>query len=71
MLHCQADVAVLDYNLSIKERLAVLVAAIMNRIDGVRMSDCCLQGIQPCKCKVEEHRWIVNQVFRLLGLTKE
>jgi len=23
-----------------------------------RMSDCCLQGIQPCECKGEGHRWI-------------
>ena len=30
----------------------------------VRMSDCCLQGIQPCECKGEEHRWVGNQVFR-------
>jgi hypothetical protein len=30
----------------------------------VRMSDCCLQGIQPCKCKGEGHQWAGNQVFR-------
>ncbi len=30
----------------------------------VRMSDCWLQGIQPCKCKGEGHSWIGNQVFR-------
>ncbi len=42
-----------------------------NGVMGVRMSDCCLQGIQPCKCKGEEHRWVGNQVFRWLGLTKE
>jgi hypothetical protein len=30
----------------------------------VRMSDCCLQGIQPCECKGEGHRWVGNQVFR-------
>jgi hypothetical protein len=29
----------------------------------VRMSDCCLQGIQPCKCKGEGHQWIDNQVL--------
>jgi hypothetical protein len=37
----------------------------------VMMPDCCLQGIQPCECKGEGHRWIGNQVFRWLGLTKE
>jgi len=30
----------------------------------VRMSDCCLQGIQTCECKGEGHRWVGNQVFR-------
>jgi hypothetical protein len=30
----------------------------------VRMHNCCLQGIQPCGCKGEGHRWIGNQVFR-------
>jgi hypothetical protein len=30
----------------------------------VRMPNCCLQGIQPCGCKGEGHRWIGNQVFR-------
>jgi len=30
----------------------------------VSMSDCCLQGIQPCECKGEGHRWVGNQVFR-------
>jgi len=29
----------------------------------VRMSDCCLQGIQPCKCKREGHQWVGNQVL--------
>ncbi len=30
----------------------------------VGLSDCCLQGIQPCKCKGEGCQWIGNQVFR-------
>ncbi len=25
---------------------------------SVSMSDCCLQGIQPCECKGEGHRWV-------------
>jgi hypothetical protein len=29
------------------------------------MSDCCLQGIEPCECKGEGHQLIGNQVFRL------
>ena len=29
----------------------------------MRMSDCCLQGIEPCECKGEGHRWIDNQVL--------
>jgi hypothetical protein len=37
----------------------------------VRMSDCCLQGIEPCKCKGKGHQWIGNQVFKQLGLRKE
>ena len=36
----------------------------------VRMSDCCLQGIEPCECKRKGHRWIDNRVFRL-GSRKE
>ena len=36
----------------------------------VRMSDCCLQGIQSCKWKGKGHQWVGNQVFRL-GLRKE
>ncbi len=35
------------------------------------MFGCCLQGIQPCKCKGGGHWWIGNQVFRWLGLRKE
>ena len=27
------------------------------------MSDCCLQGIQPCECKGEGHRWVNNHSF--------
>jgi hypothetical protein len=35
-LHFQADIAVLvDYDLSIKERLAVVVGAIMNSVEGI------------------------------------
>ena len=30
----------------------------------VRMSDCCLQGIEPCECKGKGHQWVGNQVFR-------
>ena len=30
----------------------------------VRISDCCLQGIQPCKFKGEGHRLVDNQIFR-------
>jgi hypothetical protein len=29
------------------------------------MCDCCLEGIEPCKCKGNGHQWIGNQVFRL------
>jgi len=29
----------------------------------LRMPDCCLQGIHPCKCKGEGHWWIGNQVL--------
>jgi hypothetical protein len=36
----------------------------------VRMSDCCLQGIQPCECKGKGYQWVGNQVFRL-GSRKE
>ncbi len=32
---------------------------------NVRMSDCCLQGIKPCKCKGKGYQWVGNQVFRL------
>jgi hypothetical protein len=31
----------------------------------VRMCDCCLEGIEPCKCKGNGHQWMGNQVFRL------
>ncbi len=31
---------------------------------AVGMSDCCLQGIQPCKCKGEGRQCFGNQVFR-------
>ncbi len=31
---------------------------------AVRMSDCCLQGIEPCKCKGKGYQWVGNQVFR-------
>ncbi len=34
------------------------------------MSDCCLQGIQPCKCKGKGHQWVGNQDIRL-GSRKE
>ena len=34
------------------------------KVMDVRMCDCCLQGIQPYKCKGEGHQWIGNQVFR-------
>jgi hypothetical protein len=30
---------------------------------SVKMSDCCLQGIEPCKCKRKGHRWIGNQIL--------
>jgi predicted Zn-ribbon and HTH transcriptional regulator len=33
--------------------------------DIVRMSDCGLQGIQPCECKEKGYQWFDNQVFRL------
>ena len=36
----------------------------------VRMSDCCLQGIEPCKCKRKGYQWFGNRVFRL-GSRKE
>jgi hypothetical protein len=29
----------------------------------VGMSDCCLQGIEPCECKRKGHRWIGNQIL--------
>jgi len=35
-----------------------------NYLLGVRMSDCCLQGIKPCECKGKGHQWVGNQVFR-------
>jgi hypothetical protein len=38
--------------------------------DIVRMSDCCLQGIQPCECKGEGHRWVGNQVFKMIKIDK-
>jgi hypothetical protein len=31
----------------------------------VRMCDCCLESIEPCKCKGNGHQWMGNQVFRL------
>ena len=37
---------------------------------GVRMSDCCLQGIEPCECKGKGYQWVGNLVFRL-GSRKE
>ena len=47
------------YFVAVKGTLVLpLLAAV-----AVRMSDCCLQGIQPCECKGEGHRWIGNQVL--------
>ena len=34
------------------------------------LSDCCLQGIKPCKCKGKGYQWVGNWVFRL-GSIKE
>jgi hypothetical protein len=33
------------------------------KIIDVRMSDCCLQGIEPCEGKRKGHRWIGNQIL--------
>ena len=38
--------------------------------EGVRMFDCCLQGIKPCECKGKGYQWVGNRVFRL-GSRKE
>ena len=35
------------------------------RLSNTWMSDCCLQGIQPCECKRKWYKWVGNQVFRL------
>ncbi len=35
----------------------------MHHVCHVRMSDCCLQGIEPCECKRKRHRWIGNQIL--------
>ena len=37
---------------------------------SVKMSGCCLQGIQPCECKRKGYQLVGNQVFRL-GSRKE
>jgi hypothetical protein len=37
---------------------------------AVIMSDCCLQGIEPCECKGKGYQWFGNRVFRL-GSKKE
>ena len=39
-------------------------------IPTVRMSDCCLQGIEPCEWKGKRYQWVGNRVFRL-GSIKE
>jgi hypothetical protein len=38
---------------------------------NVRMCDCCLEGIGPCKHKGNGHRWIGNQIFRLAEKEKK
>jgi hypothetical protein len=40
-------------------------SACINFLACVRMCDCCLEGIEPCKCKGNGHQWIGNQGFRL------
>ncbi len=38
--------------------------ALLNDLEViVRMSDCCLQGIEPYECKRKGHRWIGNQIL--------
>jgi hypothetical protein len=39
-------------------------------LGGVAMSDCCLQGIEPCEWKGKRYQWVGNRVFRL-GSIKE
>jgi len=46
------------------------LSPVFNLDSLVRMSDCCLQGIQPCKCKGKGCQWVGNQIFRL-GSRKE
>ena len=41
-----------------------------NYFVSVRMSDCCLQGIEPCECKGKGYQWVGNQVFRWLDREK-
>jgi len=48
-----------------KERYDQIKEVLIQIRGGEAVShDCCLQGIQPCECKGEGHRWVGNQVFR-------
>ncbi len=36
---------------------------VFSHVSLVGMSDCCLQGIEPCECKRKGHQWIGNQIL--------
>jgi hypothetical protein len=38
---------------------------VFSKNNTVRTCDCCLEDIEPCKCKGNGHQWIGNQFFRL------